>query len=273
MTRSGPPTDPSARFRSRIASDVPPGRRSPAVGHSALASPPALRFRWPSIRYVARIWTVVESGLEPNRTRPGPCRPRFGFHHACIKSESFVSIAQPPVVGPTASCARNRSRSLPPGQAPIGTMANPSLLRLIETLAMDRMRSPFFGLVRGRVSRRGCVHGTAGHASLAVARDIVGQDIGGPPGYPFTLGIASGDPWPDGVVQRTRLAPNPTAEDGATCRRTGSPCAGRWRRARPRPMSFSAAPRPQSPSSHTRSTKSSAACCRHASTVAVSTRR
>ncbi|WP_121614456.1 alkaline phosphatase D family protein [Mesobacillus foraminis] len=32
--------------------------------------------------------------------------------------------------------------------------------------------------------------------------------------YPFTLGVASGDPLPDGVVLWTRLAPNPTAADG-----------------------------------------------------------
>ncbi|MBD1381013.1 alkaline phosphatase D family protein [Metabacillus arenae] len=32
--------------------------------------------------------------------------------------------------------------------------------------------------------------------------------------YPFTLGIASGDPLPDGVVLWTRLAPKPTAADG-----------------------------------------------------------
>ncbi|MDQ0220837.1 hypothetical protein ELQ35_21025 [Peribacillus cavernae] len=31
---------------------------------------------------------------------------------------------------------------------------------------------------------------------------------------PFTLGVASGDPLPDGVVLWTRLAPNPLAEDG-----------------------------------------------------------
>jgi alkaline phosphatase D len=33
-------------------------------------------------------------------------------------------------------------------------------------------------------------------------------------GDPFTLGIASGDPWPAGVVLWTRLAPGPLAEDG-----------------------------------------------------------
>ncbi len=33
--------------------------------------------------------------------------------------------------------------------------------------------------------------------------------------YPFTLGVASGDPWPDNVVLWTRLAPQPLAEDGS----------------------------------------------------------
>jgi len=32
--------------------------------------------------------------------------------------------------------------------------------------------------------------------------------------YPFTLGVASGDPLPDSIVLWTRLAPNPLAEDG-----------------------------------------------------------
>jgi alkaline phosphatase D len=31
---------------------------------------------------------------------------------------------------------------------------------------------------------------------------------------PFTLGVASGDPWPDGFVLWTRLAPRPLADDG-----------------------------------------------------------
>lgn len=32
--------------------------------------------------------------------------------------------------------------------------------------------------------------------------------------YPFTLGVASGDPWPDGVVLWTRLAPEPLGDGG-----------------------------------------------------------
>jgi alkaline phosphatase D len=34
-------------------------------------------------------------------------------------------------------------------------------------------------------------------------------------GDPFSLGVASGDPMPDGVVICTRLAPDPLAEDGS----------------------------------------------------------
>ena len=34
------------------------------------------------------------------------------------------------------------------------------------------------------------------------------------PDYPFSLGVASGDPEPDGVVLWTRLAPSPLSEDG-----------------------------------------------------------
>jgi alkaline phosphatase D len=40
--------------------------------------------------------------------------------------------------------------------------------------------------------------------------------VGAPrfPDYPFSLGVASGDPLPDGVLLWTRLAPEPLAEDG-----------------------------------------------------------
>jgi alkaline phosphatase D len=47
-----------------------------------------------------------------------------------------------------------------------------------------------------------------------------GASLPGPPGVPwgagdpFTLGIASGDPWPTGVVVWTRLVPEPLADDG-----------------------------------------------------------
>lgn len=44
-------------------------------------------------------------------------------------------------------------------------------------------------------------------------------------GYPFTLGVASGDPRPDGVVLWTRLAPKPLAGDGGM---TKQPVAVSW---------------------------------------------
>ncbi len=59
--------------------------------------------------------------------------------------------------------------------------------------------------------------GLVGGATAALAKTAVG----GPsdahaalPAAPFTLGVASGDPWPDGFVLWTRLARRPLAEDG-----------------------------------------------------------
>src|SRR5690606_20818139 len=46
--------------------------------------------------------------------------------------------------------------------------------------------------------------------------------------YPFTLGVASGDPLPDGVVLWTRLAPDPLAGGGMPQQRV----AVRWEVAR-----------------------------------------
>ena len=46
-------------------------------------------------------------------------------------------------------------------------------------------------------------------AAIAVTADDAGL-----PADPFTLGVASGDPWPDGFVLWTRLALDPLAEDG-----------------------------------------------------------
>ncbi|REE99814.1 alkaline phosphatase D family protein [Thermomonospora umbrina] len=51
---------------------------------------------------------------------------------------------------------------------------------------------------------------------LGTGRAASAEDLeGGPlPADPFTLGVASGDPLPDGVVLWTRLAPEPLAADG-----------------------------------------------------------
>ncbi len=58
----------------------------------------------------------------------------------------------------------------------------------------------------------------AGAAGLAaIGRPIVsGQTIAQPifTSYPFTLGVASGDPLPDGIVLWTRLAPAPLEDGG-----------------------------------------------------------
>jgi alkaline phosphatase D len=69
------------------------------------------------------------------------------------------------------------------------------------------------------ISRRAALHGTGivmteaigamrpSEPSRALRSRLVLRD-------PFTLGVASGDPWPTGVVLWTRLAPEPLADDG-----------------------------------------------------------
>ncbi|AOS65741.1 alkaline phosphatase D [Actinoalloteichus hymeniacidonis] len=54
----------------------------------------------------------------------------------------------------------------------------------------------------------------AGWAGPAGATDPGSTPAAVPPRDPFTLGVASGDPFPDGMVLWTRLAPDPLAEDG-----------------------------------------------------------
>ena len=67
--------------------------------------------------------------------------------------------------------------------------------------------------VRGRTRRTLIVGGAAamaawaGRAPLLAIRDVTGPD-------PFTLGVASGDPWAGSVVIWTRLAPRPLELDG-----------------------------------------------------------
>ena len=55
---------------------------------------------------------------------------------------------------------------------------------------------------------------TAGQ--LAIVAGLAPQRLVAAPtgAYPFTLGVASGDPWPDGFVIWTRLAPRPLEEHG-----------------------------------------------------------
>jgi alkaline phosphatase D len=66
-------------------------------------------------------------------------------------------------------------------------------------------------------SRRSFLSGTASFAAAALLSSrLRGAVATSPrvPGYPFSLGIASGDPLPNGIVLWTRLAPKPLDPDG-----------------------------------------------------------
>jgi alkaline phosphatase D len=72
-------------------------------------------------------------------------------------------------------------------------------------------------LPSARLSRRAVLRRAAGMAAAAIlapsaAREALGQARF--TAYPFTLGVASGNPMPDGVVLWTRLAPEPFAPQG-----------------------------------------------------------
>ncbi|MBR0650412.1 alkaline phosphatase [Roseomonas terrae] len=66
------------------------------------------------------------------------------------------------------------------------------------------------------LSRRGLLRGAVGMAALAVLAPAPrgARAQSGHQGYPFALGVASGEPAPDGFVIWTRLAPDPLAADG-----------------------------------------------------------
>jgi alkaline phosphatase D len=67
------------------------------------------------------------------------------------------------------------------------------------------------------LARRGLLRGTAAAAALAAISPVFGQRAMANPvfrAHPFALGVASGDPWPDGVVIWTRLAPDPLVGGG-----------------------------------------------------------
>jgi alkaline phosphatase D len=64
------------------------------------------------------------------------------------------------------------------------------------------------GLVAGAATAVSITPAAIGRAASTAAA------AGAPRGNPFTLGVASGDPWPDGFVLWTRLAMQPLAEDG-----------------------------------------------------------
>ena len=73
----------------------------------------------------------------------------------------------------------------------------------------------------GSISRRRFVLGLGATAAIALTPRCGTRPSPSPPTrlpprlpYPFTLGVASGEPSPDGVVLWTRLAPNPLAGGG-----------------------------------------------------------
>src|SRR5499426_3123055 len=62
------------------------------------------------------------------------------------------------------------------------------------------------------VNRRNFLIGAAAFSGLAMTGQLPSQTKTGASSFstdPFTLGVASGDPLPDGVVLWTRLAPDP----------------------------------------------------------------
>ncbi len=66
---------------------------------------------------------------------------------------------------------------------------------------------------RGRGRRTLIISGAAALAAWTARAPLLAfRDVSGPD--PFTLGVASGDPWADSVVLWTRLAPVPLAGDG-----------------------------------------------------------
>jgi alkaline phosphatase D len=65
-----------------------------------------------------------------------------------------------------------------------------------------------------RPSRRAILKGAVVLAALPVVGFTADRRLSRIPSDPFTLGVASGDPAPDGMVIWTRLAPDPLAADG-----------------------------------------------------------
>ncbi len=64
-----------------------------------------------------------------------------------------------------------------------------------------------------RFDRRSLIWG-AGQLAILGSFAPVRAFAAMPGAYPFTLGVAAGDPWPDGFVIWTRLAPDPLGEHG-----------------------------------------------------------
>lgn len=79
------------------------------------------------------------------------------------------------------------------------------------------MPQPLFPLAPAQLSRRSFLVGSASFAAAALLSTRARGAVTGAPkfsAYPFSLGVASGDPLPDGVVLWTRLAPRPLEVGG-----------------------------------------------------------
>ena len=76
---------------------------------------------------------------------------------------------------------------------------------------MTHRATPLIEHVRS-LSRRGLLRGASASALLVALTPAASRHVWAQPvfaGYPFRLGVASGDPHPDGLVIWTRLAPDP----------------------------------------------------------------
>src|SRR5262245_3813037 len=79
----------------------------------------------------------------------------------------------------------------------------------------DALRS--YDRVLARFTRRELLNAAWALGAAAVAHPLVASRVIAQPlfrAYPFPLGVASGDPWPESVVLWTRLAPEPLAGGG-----------------------------------------------------------
>lgn len=79
------------------------------------------------------------------------------------------------------------------------------------------MSTPLYPLLSPKaISRRSFLFATTSLAAAAMwSNQAIGAVTSSPKfsAYPFQLGVASGDPAPDGIVLWTRLAPRPLEED------------------------------------------------------------
>lgn len=91
-----------------------------------------------------------------------------------------------------------------------------------QQLSQEASRRRFLGALGG-------VAGLAALAQVPLAKGALASPAPASGNYPFSLGVASGDPSPDGFVLWTRLAPDPLAPRGggmppqAVASTTGSP--------------------------------------------------